>query len=165
MDVTRIALTRNANFRNRQIPVDGCAWREASVRGSNWSVFQSWQRELPDAIQFLQWIREGVRQSVLLGVSDAMNQIGTPEQGGELHEELQLTGYDQITHTTGRKRLKSLRNSKRKRSSKERVCCPTCGQFRRREPLLTFASSSPQPSDRSFYRSLFPNWGSRAEPF
>ena len=61
---------------------------------------------------FFQWIREGVRQSVLLGVSDAMNQIGTPEQGGELHEELQrsLGTIKSPPRPTGRKRLgKSLK--------------------------------------------------------
>ena len=61
---------------------------------------------------FFQWIREGVRQSVLLGVSDAMNQIGTPEQGGELHEELQrsLGTVKSPSRPSGRKRLgKSLR--------------------------------------------------------
>ena len=29
------------------------------------------------------WIREGVKQSVLLGVSDALEQIGTPPDGEE----------------------------------------------------------------------------------
>ena len=61
---------------------------------------------------FFQWIREGVRQSVLLGVSDAMNQIGTPEQGGELHEELQrsLGTIESPSRPSGRKRLgKSLK--------------------------------------------------------
>lgn len=38
---------------------------------------------------FFQWIREGVRQSVLLGVSDAMGQIGTPDSQSPLHESLQ----------------------------------------------------------------------------
>lgn len=38
---------------------------------------------------FFQWIREGVRQSVLLGVSDAMGQLGTPDSQAPLHESLQ----------------------------------------------------------------------------
>ena len=62
---------------------------------------------------FFQWIREGVRQSVLLGVSDAMEQIGTPDQGGELHEELRrsLTSSKSSTpRKGGRNRLgKSLK--------------------------------------------------------
>ena len=34
------------------------------------------------------WIRDGVRQSVLLGVSDAIDTIGTPDGGGEIKPEL-----------------------------------------------------------------------------
>jgi len=35
-----------------------------------------------------QWIRNGVRQSVLQGVSDALDTIGTPEDYGKLHPAL-----------------------------------------------------------------------------
>lgn len=35
-----------------------------------------------------EWIREGVRRSILLGVSDAFEQIGTPEDRHELHPQL-----------------------------------------------------------------------------
>ncbi len=34
------------------------------------------------------WIREGVRQSVLLGVSDALESIGAPDQSDKLHPAL-----------------------------------------------------------------------------
>ena len=34
------------------------------------------------------WIRDGVRRSVLMGVSDAMTQMGTPDQGENLHPQL-----------------------------------------------------------------------------
>ncbi len=34
------------------------------------------------------WIREGVRQSVLLGVSDALESIGSPESADKLHPAL-----------------------------------------------------------------------------
>lgn len=37
------------------------------------------------------WIREGVRQSVLLGVSDALEDIGTAPQGDEIKQHLQAT--------------------------------------------------------------------------
>ncbi|MEZ6105502.1 MAG: hypothetical protein R3B96_05165 [Pirellulaceae bacterium] len=37
---------------------------------------------------FFHWIREGVRQSVMLGVSDAIGQLGTPDEQGVLHESL-----------------------------------------------------------------------------
>lgn len=37
------------------------------------------------SVNFFEWIRGGVRQSVLLGVSDAIEQLGTPAEGEELH--------------------------------------------------------------------------------
>jgi hypothetical protein len=37
---------------------------------------------------FFTWIREGVRQAVLLGVSDAIEHIGAPPEGGNLSEHL-----------------------------------------------------------------------------
>lgn len=37
---------------------------------------------------FFEWLRDGVRQSVLLGVSDAVEQIGTPETASEINPEL-----------------------------------------------------------------------------
>jgi hypothetical protein len=35
-----------------------------------------------------EWIREGVRRSILLGVSDAFEQIGTHDDQAELHPQL-----------------------------------------------------------------------------
>lgn len=40
---------------------------------------------------FFQWIREGVRQSVLLGVSDAVDQLGTIPHSDKLNEQLRST--------------------------------------------------------------------------
>ncbi|MCM2371838.1 hypothetical protein [Aporhodopirellula aestuarii] len=37
---------------------------------------------------FFDWLRDGVRQSVLLGVSDAVEQIGTPDNAAELNPEV-----------------------------------------------------------------------------
>jgi hypothetical protein len=37
---------------------------------------------------FFQWIREGVKQSVLLGVSDAVDQLGTIPHSERLNEQL-----------------------------------------------------------------------------
>lgn len=37
---------------------------------------------------FFDWIRDGVRQSVLLGVSDAVEQIGTPDNASEINPEI-----------------------------------------------------------------------------
>lgn len=34
------------------------------------------------------WIREGVRQSVLLGVSDALESIGSPDSSEKIHPAL-----------------------------------------------------------------------------
>ncbi len=39
-------------------------------------------------INFFGWIRDGVRQSVLLGVSDAIDQLGTPPSTDELHPDV-----------------------------------------------------------------------------
>lgn len=36
-------------------------------------------------MNFFGWIRDGVRQSVLLGVSDAVEQLGAPAATEELH--------------------------------------------------------------------------------
>jgi hypothetical protein len=36
-------------------------------------------------VNFFEWLRDGVRQSVLLGVSDAIEEIGTPADSDELH--------------------------------------------------------------------------------
>jgi len=36
-------------------------------------------------VNFFEWLRSGVRQSVLLGVSDAIEQIGAPADNDELH--------------------------------------------------------------------------------
>ena len=35
-------------------------------------------------MNFFQWLRDGVRQSVVLGVSDAVEQIGMPESDQEV---------------------------------------------------------------------------------
>ncbi|HMO15181.1 MAG TPA: hypothetical protein PKD64_17560 [Pirellulaceae bacterium] len=35
------------------------------------------------------WIREGVKRSVMLGVADAVQQVGTPLEGGDLQGSLQ----------------------------------------------------------------------------
>lgn len=39
-------------------------------------------------VNFFGWIRDGVRQSVLLGVSDAIDQLGTPAAAEELHPDV-----------------------------------------------------------------------------
>ncbi len=39
-------------------------------------------------INLFAWIREGVKQSVLLGVADAVETLGTPNGGDELRQNL-----------------------------------------------------------------------------
>ena len=39
-------------------------------------------------VNFFGWIRDGVRQSVLLGVSDAIDQLGAPASTDELHPDV-----------------------------------------------------------------------------
>jgi hypothetical protein len=39
-------------------------------------------------MNFFHWIRDGVREAVLLGVSDAVNDIGTPAQGEDIGRRL-----------------------------------------------------------------------------
>jgi len=57
---------------------------------------------------FFDWLRDGVRQSVLLGVSDAVEQIGTPDNAAELNPEVAALLNDAPTGTsspTKRKRV------------------------------------------------------------
>jgi hypothetical protein len=37
------------------------------------------------SVNFFDWIRDGVRQSVLLGVSDAIEQLGSPADNEDIH--------------------------------------------------------------------------------
>jgi hypothetical protein len=39
-------------------------------------------------MNFFNWVREGVRQAVLLGVSDAVQGIGTPPNGEDMGQKL-----------------------------------------------------------------------------
>ena len=39
-------------------------------------------------MNFFSWIREGVRHAVVLGVSDAVGDIGTPTEGDDISQRL-----------------------------------------------------------------------------
>lgn len=39
-------------------------------------------------VNLFSWIREGVKQSVLLGVSDAVETLGTPDEGDDMRQRL-----------------------------------------------------------------------------
>lgn len=43
---------------------------------------------MSSTINFFSWIRDGVRQSVLMGVSDAIDQLGTPAATDQLHPDV-----------------------------------------------------------------------------
>ncbi len=72
---------------------------------------------------FFQWIRDGVRHSVLAGVSDAMHTLGTPSESNDLHPSVHrllgerdapsptnISADPKPASASGRKRLgKSLR--------------------------------------------------------
>ena len=67
-------------------------------------------------VNFFEWLRDGVRQSVLLGVSDAIEQIGSPANSDELHPNVAALLQGDAPkrtagkHAGGRKRLgKSLK--------------------------------------------------------
>lgn len=67
-------------------------------------------------VNFFEWIREGVRKSVLLGVSDAIEQIGAPNDSEQLHPNLSAMLQEtpkpkKSRASSGRKRLgKSLKD-------------------------------------------------------
>jgi hypothetical protein len=39
-------------------------------------------------MNFFTWVRDGVRQAVLMGVSDAVGDIGTPPDGDDISQRL-----------------------------------------------------------------------------
>ncbi len=45
-------------------------------------------------MNFFHWIRDGVHHAVLLGVSDAVNDIGTPAQGEDIGRRLLETVHN-----------------------------------------------------------------------
>ena len=63
------------------------------------------------------WIREGVRQSVMLGVNDAIGQIGKPTNSQDLHDRLQYFAgqIDQPLSIEGEKAKPGNRAAGRKR--------------------------------------------------
>lgn len=40
------------------------------------------------SFNFFSWLRDGVKQSVILGVSDAVQDLGTPREGDEIEQRL-----------------------------------------------------------------------------
>jgi hypothetical protein len=68
-------------------------------------------------MNFFSWVRDGVRQAVLLGVSDAVGDIGTPPEGDDIGQRLlQSLRNGQPTITDARSTDRSPRNRKLGRS-------------------------------------------------
>lgn len=65
-------------------------------------------------MNFFEWLRDGVRQSVILGVSDAVEQIGVPETEQEVQPTLAaLLGNDAATATKPRRKTPTAASRKR----------------------------------------------------
>ncbi|QDU93806.1 hypothetical protein [Lignipirellula cremea] len=65
---------------------------------------------------FFTWIREGVRQSVLLGVSDAVEQIGMPPENAELNQRVaSLLETESGSGDSGQKNLPTKKSTPTKR--------------------------------------------------
>jgi len=47
------------------------------------------------SFNFFTWIREGVKQSVLMGVSDAVQHLGSPREGDDVQQRLTAFLQDQ----------------------------------------------------------------------
>jgi len=85
------------------------------VKRSHQAGHKDWVREMN--VNFFEWVREGVRQSVLLGFSDAIEEIGSPPESKEFNGKMASfigasgkTKSKQGGNSTPRKRLgKSLK--------------------------------------------------------
>lgn len=62
-------------------------------------------------VNIFAWIREGVKQSVLLGVSDAVDVLGSPEGGDDLRQRL----LSSLRHNSNRGDRQPAENPPRKR--------------------------------------------------
>ncbi|MEM9366536.1 MAG: hypothetical protein AAGD07_11115 [Planctomycetota bacterium] len=66
-------------------------------------------------MNFFDWLRDGVRQSVIMGVSDAVEQLGTPENSEKINPELAGILGEPAKKTTTKRRRVSGSGSSRKR--------------------------------------------------
>ena len=69
-------------------------------------------------VNFFEWLRDGVRQSVLLGFSDAMEQIGSPPDSEEMNEKMAAM-IAQPEKAKGRKRVSGSGRKRLGKSLKE----------------------------------------------
>lgn len=71
-------------------------------------------------MNFFEWLRDGVKQSVLLGVGDAVEQIGIPDQDQEVQPTLSaLLGQDASTTTKPRRKSTSTNRKRLGKSLKD----------------------------------------------
>ncbi len=68
-------------------------------------------------VNFFDWMRQGVKQSVLLGVSDAIETMGTPAETGEMDPNI-LAFLQSEESGTRRVGAKNSRGGSRKRLGK-----------------------------------------------
>ena len=84
-----------------------------------------------NGINFFGWIRDGVKQSVLLGVSDAIETIGTPDDVKGMHPNVAALLRGQptdSTSSTGISRIGGQGTASKKRLGKSlRDIGPTTG--------------------------------------
>lgn len=64
-------------------------------------------------LNFFQWLRGAIRQTVLLGVSDAVKQLGTVEESEEVHPQIAglLAGGAVADDAAGKSKTTRTRNS------------------------------------------------------
>ncbi len=66
-------------------------------------------------VNFFSWLRNGVKQSVLLGVSDAIEDLGTPENADDLHPGVAALLRGESSDNTKRVGAGAAKGSSRKR--------------------------------------------------
>lgn len=53
-------------------------------------------------LNFFNWLRNGVKNSVLLGVADAIEEIGVPEKDDQFHKRITSVIKQDVKKTGGR---------------------------------------------------------------
>lgn len=73
-------------------------------------------------LNFFQWLRDSIRRTVLLGVSDAMQSLGTPDDDDSVHPQVAalLTGDPEAAPKTTRAKTtgRAANSTQRKRLGK-----------------------------------------------
>ncbi len=70
-------------------------------------------------LNFFQWVREGVKQSVLLGISDAVEHLGQPENGDDVQKRLTAALKSDSTQPAQRKSSTSAQRKRLGRTLKD----------------------------------------------